>query len=52
MLQAVQKELSPLVLPLAPEQARANAGSIPFLTSQEGLGHRVVRAEVTSELSG
>ena len=50
--QAVQSELSPLVLPLAPEAAREAANTIPFMTSQEGLGSRTVLQEAESALSG
>lgn len=52
MLQAVQKELSPLVLPLAPKAVRSSPGAIPFLTDAEGLGRRHIIASVASALSG
>ena len=40
------------MLPLAPEAAHASPGSIPFLTSEEGLGERHIIAEAESQLSG
>ena len=54
---AVQAELSPLVLPLAPADARAAAAAgagppIPYLTTSEGIGARTAVAAVDSALSG
>ena len=49
---AVQAELSPLVLPFAPAAARADEKSIPFMTTGDGVGSRVLIAEVDSQLSG
>ena len=51
--QAVQSELSPLVLPLLPLAVRgAPKGAVPYLTTAEGLGERTLVAEQLSELSG
>lgn len=51
--QAVQAELSPLVLPLLPLQSReAPTGSVPFLTTADGLGRRTLVAQMESALSG
>lgn len=54
---AVQAELSPLVLPLAPAAARAAAAvgagpPIPYLTTSEGIGARTAVASADSALSG
>lgn len=39
-LEAVQNELSPLVVDLAPIASRQLEGAIPFMTTQEGIGSR------------
>ena len=39
-LKAVQEELSPLVLALSPIGSRQSKGTIPFMTTQEGIGSR------------
>lgn len=39
-LKAVQAELSPLVVDLAPIASRQLEGAIPFMTTQEGIGSR------------
>lgn len=39
-LKAVQSELSPLVVDLAPIASRQLEGAIPFMTTQEGIGSR------------
>jgi hypothetical protein len=54
---AVQADLSPLVLPLAPAAARAAAASgvgapIPFMTTTDGIGARAHVASLESALSG
>lgn len=51
-LAALQAELSPLVLPLAPAVSRALPKSVPFMTAGEGIGRRTTVAEAVSELSG
>ena len=37
---AVQAELGPLVVPLAPSNSRQNPNSIPIMTTTEGVGSR------------
>ena len=39
-LKAVQGELSPLVMELAPTASRQLEAAIPFMTTQEGIGSR------------
>ena len=39
-LKAVQGELSPLVMDLAPIASRQLEAAIPFMTTQEGIGSR------------
>ena len=41
-LKAVQAELSPLVVDLAPIGSRQLEAAIPFMTTQEGIGSRSV----------
>jgi precorrin-6B methylase 2 len=51
--EAVQSELSPLVLPLLPAASRAAPrGAVPILSTAEGLGERRQVASVESPLSG
>eukprot|EP00898_Chlorokybus_atmophyticus_P002702 jgi/Chlat1/3432/Chrsp23S03758 len=51
-LAQVQAELSPLVLRLVPEKYRNSDIPIPYLTTDSGIGHRIVLEEVESALSG
>ncbi|KAL3138414.1 hypothetical protein ABBQ32_006209 [Trebouxia sp. C0010 RCD-2024] len=51
-LKAVQAELSPLVVDLAPKPSRHLEAAIPFMTTQEGIGNRTVVEEAASPLTG
>ncbi|OQR88051.1 methyltransferase [Achlya hypogyna] len=50
-LEAVQLELNPKILELSPASLGRDE-KIPYMTVQEGLGHRAVVAQGTSALSG
>ncbi|KAL0038662.1 hypothetical protein WJX79_002183 [Trebouxia sp. C0005] len=51
-MKAVQGELSPLVMDLAPIASRQLEAAIPFMTTQEGIGSRTVLEEAESALTG
>ncbi|DBB16766.1 TPA: hypothetical protein ACH3X3_015005 [Trebouxia sp. C0006] len=51
-MKAVQGELSPLVMDLAPIASRRLEAAIPFMTTQEGIGSRTVLEEAESALTG
>eukprot|EP00897_Mesotaenium_endlicherianum_P005937 jgi/Mesen1/5371/ME000268S04572 len=48
----VQAELSPLVLPLAPDSCQDNKVQIPYMTTGDGVGKRIIVEEVDSPLTG
>lgn len=51
-MEAVKAEVSAVILPLAPEHARAEPGKIPITTTEQGVGSRHVVARAESPLSG
>lgn len=51
-MKAVQAELSPLVMDLAPIASCQLQAAIPFMTTQEGIGSRTVLEEAESALTG
>ncbi|DBB00024.1 TPA: hypothetical protein ACH3X1_013883 [Trebouxia sp. C0004] len=51
-MKAVQGELSPLVMDLAPIASRQLEAAIPFMTTQEGIGSRTMLEEAESALTG